>query len=304
MMFSKGYGAEETRTAFAEALRLAAGTADAAGRFAAYFGIWTGSVDRGDLMLARRVAETFRREAEHEGQAPSLARACVCLGLTLLTEGKLGWARAQLEEALKTYDPGWDREAKLGFGSDVGTLASAYLANASWLLGDIACARELIEQALARAIQSEHVAIVVFIYTRQALLEAVRGDAEATLPLAETVIELSQEYRLALYLAWGKAYRGWARARLGDREAGVLPRGMHEQSHARPITLGARNMRDLPAGSRDRRTRHRSRFCAQRAGRDLAQPRRAESCPIRPRASIGRSRSTTRRRNRVPVLGR
>jgi predicted ATPase len=221
MMFSKGYGAEETRTAFADALRLAAGTADATGRFAAYFGIWTGSVDRGDLMLARQVAETFRREAEHEAQAPSLARACVCLGLTLSTQGNLVGAPALLEEALKIYDPDWDREAKLGFGSDVGTLASAYLANASWLLGDVARARELIQQAIAHAIQTEHVAIRVFIYTRQALLEAVRGDAEAMLPVAETVIELSQDYGLALYLAWGKAYRGWARARLGDREAGV-----------------------------------------------------------------------------------
>src|SRR5207344_894475 len=32
MMFSKGYGAEETQTAFAEALRLAGGAGDAAGR--------------------------------------------------------------------------------------------------------------------------------------------------------------------------------------------------------------------------------------------------------------------------------
>lgn len=138
-----------------------------------------------------------------------------------MTEGDLAGARAQLEEALKIYDPGWDRETKLGFGSDVGALASAYLAKASWLLGDVARARELIDEAVARAIQSEHVPTKVFIYTRRALLEAVRGDAEAMLPAAETIVGLSQNYGFAMYLAWGNAYRGWAKARLGDREAGV-----------------------------------------------------------------------------------
>jgi hypothetical protein len=51
--------------------------------------------------------------------------------------------------------------------------------------------------------------------------QAARGDAEATLPVAETVVELSQDYGLTLYLAWGKAYRGWTRALLRDREAGA-----------------------------------------------------------------------------------
>jgi predicted ATPase len=61
----------------------------------------------------------------------------------------------------------------------------------------------------------------VFICSRTAQLEAVRGDAEAMLLASETMVELSQDYGLKLYLAWGKTYRGWARARLGDREAGV-----------------------------------------------------------------------------------
>jgi adenylate cyclase len=54
-----------------------------------------------------------------------------------------------------------------------------------------------------------------------AQLEAVRGDAEAVLSTCETMVELSQDYGITIYLAWGKTYRGWARARLGDREAGV-----------------------------------------------------------------------------------
>jgi predicted ATPase len=221
MLFSKGYGAEETRAAFADALKIASGTADAAGRFDAYYGVCAGSLDRGDLTLARQTAETFRREAGDGAYAPSLVRACVCLGLTILTQGDPAGARAHLEEALKIYEPGRDRETKLRFGVDVGALATVYLGTASWLLGNVAQARELIDQATARTIQSQRAPTRAFISSRMAQLGAVRGDAEATLSKSETMVELSQEHGITRYLAWGKTYRGWATARLGHREAGV-----------------------------------------------------------------------------------
>src|SRR5262249_9059278 len=44
------------------------------------------------------------------------------------------------------------------------------------------------------------------------------GTPTAALRNATTVIELSREYGLAEYLAFGMVYFGWARARLGDRE--------------------------------------------------------------------------------------
>jgi adenylate cyclase len=89
------------------------------------------------------------------------------------------------------------------------------------LLGDIARARELIEQAGARAIQSEHGPTRAQEYAYRALLKTVLGDAKAVAQIGETLVELSQKHGLAFYLAHGKVQRGWARARLGDREAGV-----------------------------------------------------------------------------------
>jgi tetratricopeptide (TPR) repeat protein len=221
VMYFKGYSAGETKAAFAGALKLAVGKADAAERFAAYTGIFNGSLVSGDLAPARQVAETFRREAESEARAPRLARACYCLGVTLLAQGDLAGARAQLEAALKIYDPDWDRETRLGAGPDVGAGARAFLAKASWLLGEVAEARELSEQAVARAIQSDHIPSRAVVYAYRALLETLRGDAKALLPIAEALVALSQEYGLAQYLAYGRMICGWGRARLGNREAGV-----------------------------------------------------------------------------------
>ena len=47
----------------------------------------------------------------------------------------------------------------------------------------------------------------------------MRGDAVAARRGAETLIELSQEHGIALFLAMGAVSSAWARARLGDREA-------------------------------------------------------------------------------------
>jgi predicted ATPase len=221
LLWSKGFSAGETSAALADASKLAAGTADFAERFAGYYGAWIGSLSRGDLAQARRVAETFAREAKGEAHLPGLARACLCLGVTSFIQGEFAGAWTQLEEALRTYDPSWDRDAKLRFGPDAGIVATAFLANTSWLMGEVARARELIEQAVARAIQSEDVPSKVNVYVRQAVLEAVRGDAEAVLPVAGTLVELSQEYGLAQWLAWGKTFHGWAKARLGGRDVGV-----------------------------------------------------------------------------------
>jgi predicted ATPase len=220
LLWSKGFSAGETSAALADASKLA-GEADFAERFVGYYGAWIGSLSRGDLAQARQVAETFTREAKGEAHAPSLARACSCLGVTSFVQGEFAGAGAELEEALRTYDPSWDRDAKLRFWPDAGVVATGFLANVSWLVGEVARARELIEQAVARAIQSEDVPSKVNAYVRQATLEAVRGDAEAVLRVSEILVELSREHGLAQWLAWGNTLRGWAKARLGGRDVVV-----------------------------------------------------------------------------------
>jgi hypothetical protein len=64
LMWSRGFGAEESKAAFIRARELAAAIEDATERFGIYFGLWTGHLVRGELGVAREIAETFLREAE------------------------------------------------------------------------------------------------------------------------------------------------------------------------------------------------------------------------------------------------
>jgi class 3 adenylate cyclase/tetratricopeptide (TPR) repeat protein len=221
VMLSRGLGAEETKAVFARAQELAAGSQDAAERFVRHYGIWGVSLLRGDLALARATAETFLQEARKEGGPPDIVAAGRMAGLACFQQGDFLEARSHFEEVLGIYDREWDGEAKYRHGMDSGICATAYLAHVIWYSGEVERARDLIEEAMRRAIDSGHIPTLANTYLFKSLLETIRDDAETTLRDAEALVEIAGKHRLALYLATGSVIRGWARARLGDRKAGV-----------------------------------------------------------------------------------
>jgi predicted ATPase len=139
--------------------------------------------------------------------------------LTCLIQGNFTEAQAHLEEALRIYDPDWDQE--LRFGADTGATARIYLAHALWQFGEVERARELIQEAVARVVDSARPSTPANTHHFKALFEKFRGDAEAALRDAEIVVELSRQHGLALFMAWGALPLCWARGRLHDRETGA-----------------------------------------------------------------------------------
>jgi predicted ATPase len=109
----------------------------------------------------------------------------------------------------------------LRFGQDSRVAAIGYLAHASLQLGDVSAARQLIDEALSRALEFAHVPTLINTYYFAAMLEMFRGDAEAVLRAATPLVELSRQHALPLYLVGGTAYLGWAHGRLGDRGTGT-----------------------------------------------------------------------------------
>ena len=105
LIWSRGYVADEARAAFIRARELATAIDDLNEQFTVYFGLWTGNLLRGELGLAREIAETFLREAER-GAGTMECEAGRCLvGLTCLFQGDFVEAQANLVETLSIYDP-------------------------------------------------------------------------------------------------------------------------------------------------------------------------------------------------------
>jgi predicted ATPase len=221
MMYSRGYASDESKTAFARARTLAAGVGDASERFDAYYGLLVGSLVRGELSLARETAESFLREAENEGRMTEASVARRIVGMVRVFQGDFIDAEAILAEALRVYDPARDRDAKFRFGMDTGAGAAVYIALAIWALGDVARARALGDEALARADETAHAPTRALVYNLVSLYQVFRGDAEAVRRTARIPVELGREHGMALYLAWGEILSNWARAWLGDRDSGM-----------------------------------------------------------------------------------
>ena len=135
MMYSRGFASDKSKTAFARARTLAAGVDNASERFDAYYGLFIGSLARGELSLARETAESFLREAETEGRMTEASVARRCVGHARLYQGDLIGAEANLAEALGIYDPERDRDAKFRFGMDTAAGATSLLVLASWGYG-------------------------------------------------------------------------------------------------------------------------------------------------------------------------
>ena len=219
MMWAKGLGSGEAKSAFEGAQSLADGGHDIDERFETLHGLWLSNLVRGELRTAQEAAEAFRREAETLGRLTEVAFADRCLGVISFSRGDLLTARAHLEEALRLYDPERDRETKLRYGLDTHFGATVTLAPVTLMLGDIEGARKLIEEAVARAVGSGDVQDLINAYNFKALNEVMLGDAEAALRTGQALADLHQKHQTRSWSV-GLAF-AWARARLGDRKTGI-----------------------------------------------------------------------------------
>ena len=172
LIYGKGYTAPETVAAFARAREfLAAKSESASDPFETYYGQWAGSVMGGNYALGQETAAAFLREAESTSRPLETATARRMLGLTHLWQGRFMEAQAHLTAALQICDE--QRGRTLLIGHDTRALAAVYLAQTNWILGEFGRIRELLEGAVARAIQLGDVPTLTATYAFEAMFETL-----------------------------------------------------------------------------------------------------------------------------------
>jgi predicted ATPase len=254
LTYSRGVAAEETKAAATRTERLAAEVSDPAARFAVYYGKWLASLIGGQMGPARATAEIYLREARRVGHLPDIASASRMLGHVRMMQGAFTDARAHLEEALRLYNPTWGIEVTRSQSTDWEITATVLLGVVSWQLGDVKRAWELIEQTKKRADESQHRVTLANAYMFATMFEVFRGEAEATLRGSETLDEIATTIDVRLYSGLAEIYRGWARARLGDREVGLeeIHRGLSKLAKHKALVsvqLGRGLLAELEAQS-------------------------------------------------------
>ena len=87
LVHAKGQSAPETSAAFTRARELATGVEDAAERFPAYYGLWTGGYNRVDLTSMQELAEAMQREVRQSAGSAEAGIAHRVSGITSWFQG-------------------------------------------------------------------------------------------------------------------------------------------------------------------------------------------------------------------------
>ncbi len=187
LTYARGAAAEEFKAAAARTEELAAEVNDPAARFDVHRAQILSSLTSGQMGSARSTAETYLREARNAGAPQHIALASFLLGHIRAYQGALANARAHLEEGLEIYSQALAEDINSGGYLNWPTYGTALLALVCWQLGEVERAQELIELARAHADKSRHGLTLAVVYALSWMLDALRGDAEATLHDAETL---------------------------------------------------------------------------------------------------------------------
>jgi predicted ATPase len=218
---ARGYGAPETTEAFARAGESASGPKDEPERLAADYGLWVGSFARGELGAMRELSATMLRDCERRPQSGEASVAHRMRGVTHWFAGEFVAARGHLEQAAAIFDPERDGDLAFRFGLDPGIVATAYLAQVLWLLGEVGLAGQRMKETTARAAKSRHVTTNAYGFFMAAQFELFRRNPDSAAPFVKSLIEVANEHQLAFWMTYSGWFEGWLEWRTGNRDAGL-----------------------------------------------------------------------------------
>ena len=220
MILAHGYGAHETSAAF-ERARDTATAEDGFERLSAQYGLWAGSFVRGELGAMRELSAATLRECERWPQSGEASIAHRMRGVTHWFAGEFVAARGHLEKAIAIFDPERDGDLAFRFGQDPGLVATAYLAEVLWLLGEVALADQRMTETTARAAKSGHAATSAYGFFMAAQFELIRRNPDRAATFARSLIKIANEHQLPFWMAYSAWFDGWLEWRSGDRKPGL-----------------------------------------------------------------------------------
>jgi predicted ATPase len=219
---ARGYAAPELGKAYARARELCEEGCESNQLFLVLYGLWGHNLVRGELRIARDLAEQSLTLAETTGKAAFLMEAHRMMDEVSFHRGEFVAARQHLEQALALYDPKQHRAHAYVYGQDPGVAALSHGSWILWHLGYPDQALRMSQDAVTLGKDSSHPFSLAYALSYAAVLHQFCGEVEAVEELAEAAIALSREQGFVLWMALAMALRGWARAEQGQREEGIV----------------------------------------------------------------------------------
>ena len=225
LIAARGYGAPETTQAFAKA-REVAREGSTSERLAADFGLWVGSLLRGELDQMRALGASFLADANAVPNSPEVGVAERITGITHWYAGSFREARPHHERALALFQPGRDDDLAFRFAHDLGVGAMANAAICFWILGEVDRAVDLMNRTVTRYGRLAHVPTRALGNLLAAVFYLMRGDRGRAAAHGAELSDLAQQHDLAMWRAYAAFFDWGDQPDAGARASGTMRRGL------------------------------------------------------------------------------
>jgi predicted ATPase len=215
LIAAKGYAAEETGQAFARARALAAEMEDGPQLFPVLFGQSLFRLLRGELDVAREVAQEMLGLAERQQDTASLVVAHRALGTNLFWLGQPALARVHIDQALALFDATQHMQLAERYTFHPRVVGLDFKSLILLVLGHPEEARKIGGQALDEARAASHLVTLAVVLQHACIFHQTCGDFPAMQQAAEELLAIATEQGFPFWIAHGSFLRDWARAEQG-----------------------------------------------------------------------------------------
>jgi class 3 adenylate cyclase/predicted ATPase len=215
LIAAKGYAADETGRAFARARTLAAEVEDGPQLFPVLFGQILFRLLRGELDVAREVAQEMLGLAERQQDPASLVVAHRALGTNLFWLGEPVRARMHIDQALALFDPAQHGRLAERYTFHPRVVGLDFKALILLVLGHPDEARAVSRQAVDEARAASHLVTLAVVLQHACILHQTCGELPAMQQAADELLAIATEQGFPFWIAHGRFLRDWARLEQG-----------------------------------------------------------------------------------------
>jgi len=227
-----GLGSPLVEACAAAARRACASLGDAPGHFAAHRVLWNNSLMRYPVAGTLGHARDLMRQAQRSGDPAELALAHRALGCSLICSGGHAEAARLLDEGAAIADRIPD-ERFARYGEHPGMICRAFGAWARAFMGRAEAALRLSDESLRHARRRDEPHALAFALVTAGLVDLFLREVDRAHAAAQEVRALSEQYRLAQWMAFAHEIEGWVAFQRGEHEGGLeLMRQGLERLHA------------------------------------------------------------------------
>jgi tetratricopeptide (TPR) repeat protein len=217
----KGYATADVGSVYMRARELCEQLGETPEISRVLWGLWTFHLLRGELVVAREIAEEFLRLPERLSYPAHMMRAHLVMEVTCTHIGEFTSAMEHFEKTLSLYDPERHRDDAFFYTQNPGVGMRCFAAWALWFLGQPDQALNRVQQALTLAHELSEPHGIAYAVSFAAILYQFRREPRMAQQYAEEGLAISTEHGLEMYKAQSTMTRAWALIEQGRRGEGI-----------------------------------------------------------------------------------